>query len=124
MPAGKDETVYLHVDTEQFAPLGRNTLSLSLTADGDVQQTPLTLRVIKPVGTSLNQILLTALQLGLIIIVLALIIGAGIIAYRKMDGEEAQAKPPRNGSGKKPTEPKGEKGVEDVKQDEEFQSYY
>lgn len=119
VPAGKYQTVNLYISTEAFAPLGRNTLVLNLSSDGDSQTTPLMLHIIQPVGTSRGQILTTALQLGLIIIILALIIGAGIIAYRKMDGDEPKGKRPRNGG--KPEEPKG---VEDVKEEEEFQSYY
>jgi hypothetical protein len=111
--AGKQQSLYLYVETEKFAPLGRNDLNLVLEADGASQQTTLTLRVIQPVGAPLQQILATALQLGLIVIVLGLIVAAGIIAYKRING------------GEEPKQKKEEKkGVEETKEDEEFQSYY
>jgi len=111
--AGKQQGLYLYVETEKFAPLGRNALNLILEADGASQQTTLTLRVIKPVGAPLQQVLATALQLGLIVIVLGLVLAAGIIAYKRING------------GEEPKQKKeGKRGVEEEPKEEEFQSYY
>lgn len=111
IPAGGKKTVYLTISTERFAPVGRNEIQLFLETEGKEEKTTLHLRLIKPAGGSLKQALTTALQLGLILIVIGLIIAAGIIAYKKLNEDEER-------------EGEGEKGVEQVAEDEEFESYY
>lgn len=114
VPAGKRQTLYLYVETEEFAPVGRNTIHFSIESEGRQEENTLGLRVIKPVGVSLTQVLVSSLQIGLIIIVLALIIGAGFVAYKKLNADE---EPPRREAPKqRPAEP--------ADNDEEFESYY
>ncbi len=127
VPAGKTQSLYLYVQTEQFAPLGRNTLHLTVESDGDVQSTDIGLRVIEPVGASLQKILTTVFQLALIIIVLGLIVAAAVVAYKKLNHDEHDDKPPKK-NGKRPKggqPPKAERPkAEPVNEEGEFQSYY
>ncbi|MBR9693007.1 hypothetical protein GOV07_03710 [Candidatus Woesearchaeota archaeon] len=108
--AGRSATLFLYIDTEYFAPVGRNELQLFLETEGKIEQTTVNLRLIKGVGASFEQVLTSALQLALIIIVLGLIIAGGIVAYRKVhdDEPEQHERPPR---------------TESV-DDDDFQSYY
>ncbi len=118
VPAGKSQAVYLYVQTESFAPVGRNTLDLALGSGDETQTVTLGLRIIKSVGASMAQVLMSVLQIALVIVVLGLIVGAGIVAYKKIDEEhdEGERRPPKP--------PKKKPAVEDVKDDDEFQSYY
>ena len=93
MPAGKSHTAYLYVQTESFAPVGRNTIYIFLESEGQVEEARLSLRMIKSVGADLNKVLMSALQLALVLIVLGLIIGAGIIAYKKLNEDREPRKP-------------------------------
>jgi len=107
--AGKSETVYLYVQTEQFAPIGRNTLTLTIESDGNLQTATTELRVVKSVGVGFDKILATALQLALILIIAAIIIAAAIVAYKKVSDDEPKNKePPRT----------------DSVDEDDFQSYY
>jgi len=122
VPAGKAATVYLYVQTESFAPLGRNTIDLVVESDGQQETTSLGLRIIKAVGAPLAQVIQTAVQIALILIVLALIVAAGIVAYKKINEEpgespEEKKRPPKRSK-------KAEQAVEDVPDEDEFQSYY
>ncbi len=93
IPAGRDHTVYLYVDSENFAPVGRNELHLFLESEGNVHESVLGLRVIKSVRAPLATVLTSAIQLALIIIVLGLIVGAGIVAYKKLNEDEKPKEP-------------------------------
>ncbi len=119
--AGRSATLFLFLQTERFAPPGRNQIQLVIETGNERETTTLNLRVVNGRGVPLARILFTALQVALILLVLALIIGAGIVAYRKLNAEYEGA------TGEKPRRSRGEKhgkpAVEDVA-DDEFQSYY
>ncbi len=128
LDTGKSQTVYLTVQTETFAPLGRNALHLYLESEDAEDETVLTLRIVKPVGASLKNLLATGLQLAFVLIALALVIGAAIIAYKKVnadhedDAHDHDQGPSRGDE--KPKRGKNASSVEKIDEDEEFQSYY
>lgn len=113
VPAGSAETVYLYVETSDDVPVGRNALVLEVESEGETQQVTVGLRVVQGVGSSFERVLAAALQLALILIVLAIIVGAAVVAYKKINEE-----PPKKGK------KGGKDGVEPVKEGDEFQSYY
>lgn len=115
VPSGGSHTVYLYVQTENFAPVGRNTIRFHLESEGVIDTNSLGLRLIKSAGTDLGTVLFSALQIGLILIVLALIIGAGIVAYRKLNADDDE--PTQTARSTK-------KGIETVEEEDDFESYY
>lgn len=122
VPAGKSHTAYLYIETERFAPAGRNTLRLNLESEGETEQTTLTLRIIKSSSAPLAKIIGTAVNIALVLIVLALIIGAGVVAYKKLNGDDDESEQEPRRKRRKTENP--EKGVERVEEDEDFESYY
>jgi len=122
VPAGKSYTFFLSLETESFAPIGRNTLHLTLESDGVVEQTGIGLRIIKSASPPLKRILASALQLALVIIVLALIIGAGIVAYKKVNEDHDDGS---HDDYKGKNESRKDDGQKDsVEADDDFESYY
>ncbi len=115
IPAGKRHTLYLAVETEQFAQPGRHTLTLNVESEGVQTSTTMVLRIIKSARAPIAKVITSAVQLALVLLVLALIIGAGIIAYKKLNEEYDE----QRHDGKR----KRSEAVETV-DDEDFESYY
>lgn len=116
IPAGKSHTAYLYLQTESFAPIGRNTITIYLESEGKEDSVDVGLRVIKSESAPLKKVLGTIIQLALILIVLALIIGAGIVAYKKVNEDHDEPAPPTRRETRAPMK-------EDL-DDEDFESYY
>jgi hypothetical protein len=120
--SGKTHTVYLYVQTENFAPIGRNAIRFHLESEGVMDTNTVSLRLIKSTGTDVSTVIVSAIQIGLILIVLALIIGAGIVAYQKLnaDDEHHDEQTPNERTENKRTK----KSIEPVEEDDDFESYY
>lgn len=120
IPAGKRASLSLFIQTESFAPVGRKRINITVKNEGQVGSAETLLRVIKPAGVSTKQILITVAQLTLILLVLALIIGAGFIAYKKINDDHDDTQEDE-GKVSRPRPPKGEP-AEEI--DDDFESYY
>jgi hypothetical protein len=121
VPAGKSQTVYLHLQTEGFAAAGRRTLTLQLESDSKTEETRVNLRILKTVGEqgtgrNLNNIF----QWVLIGLILLLVIVAVFVAFRNLRRGPREPRRPEE-----PGKPEDfEKGIESAEKDEEFKSYY
>lgn len=92
---GGRETAYgtIVIETSTDAQLGRNVLPVQITDDQGVEETSITLRVMREQpGRNPTQILMSVLRISLIVIVIALIIAALILTYRKFEPPREESK--------------------------------
>lgn len=92
---GSGATAYgtIIIETTAEAQLGRNRLTVQISEGGSVEETPITLRIMREQSDrSPTEILMNVLRISLIIIVIALIIAALILAYRKFEPPREESK--------------------------------
>lgn len=134
IPAGVTKTAYVYIKTEDYATIGRNEAKLIIKNGEFQEEIPFTIRIINELSKSKSDIIKKAIEIAFILIVLAFIISAGIIAYKKMTSddedeyeevEETKRNKNDNNSKEKTTNQKlNDIEVEDFEDEDDFQSYY
>ena len=94
VPAGQSKTVYLYLSTNKDAELGDKPFTLSIESGSDSKSIPLIAKVTKSATASNDwSSFKKALEIGLIILVIILIIVGLIIAFGKMKDNKKESEP-------------------------------
>lgn len=88
LPSGHDTTRYIAIETEEWEPLGENTIYLVVSTADEEESIPITLRVRQTVGRANIQKLRQAIEVTLILVLFVLLIVGLIIAYKKMNEDD------------------------------------
>ncbi len=84
IPSGETEQISLYIQTEENAPLGNQEVNFMISQGGDQKNIPLSVNIIKPVSKKTEEIIRRSIEIGVILVVLALIVAAMIISYLKI----------------------------------------
>jgi uncharacterized membrane protein len=83
IPAGQTKTAYLYVSTNADAELGDKVFTLNIESGSDSKAVPLVAKITKTAGTDVSGFK-TALEVGLVVLVIVLILVGLIIGFNKM----------------------------------------
>ncbi len=92
VPAGQSKTAYLYVSTNANAELGDKAFTLSVDTGSDTKSTPLVAKITKTTGSDWTGFK-NALEVGLVILVVILIIVGLVIGFNKMKENKNEAEP-------------------------------
>lgn len=95
VPAGQSKTVYLYISTNKNAEIGDKPFTLIIESGSDSKSIPLIAKITKSDTTSNNDwsSFKKALEIGLIVLVIILIIVGLIIAFGKMKDNKKESEP-------------------------------
>ncbi len=93
VPSGQSKTVYLYVSTNTNAELGDKVFTLSIESGSDSKNVPLVAKITKSTASNDWSSFRKALEVGLIILVIILIIVGLIIAFGKMKDNKKDTEP-------------------------------